>query len=135
MFGEERQSVSITLSTSQVEAVMRAAAGGSALGISALLADSLDPPSHRSSPSAPARAAVAPPADGEAVNRRLSQSLLRGLSLLRCFDDVGTPRGIVELARELDLSPSTTHRYAVTLVELGLLQRCPDSRKYRLPES
>jgi hypothetical protein len=135
MFGEERRSVSITLSTSQVEAVVRAAARGSAPGISALLADSLDPPRRRSSPSASARAALAQRAEGEAVDRRLSRSLLRGLSLLRCFEDDGSPRGIVELARELDLSPSTAHRYAVTLVELGLLQRCPDSRKYRLPES
>jgi DNA-binding IclR family transcriptional regulator len=31
------------------------------------------------------------------------------------------------------MSPSTTHRYALTLVELGLLERCPDTRKYRLP--
>jgi IclR helix-turn-helix domain len=134
MFGEERRSVSITLSTPQVEAVVRAAASGSAPGISALLADSLDPPRRRSS-RASARAAQAQRADGEAVDRRLSRSLLRGLSLLRCFDDDGSPRGIVELAGELDLSPSTVHRYAVTLVELGLLQRCPDSRKYRLPES
>src|ERR1700733_5525832 len=45
----------------------------------------------------------------------------------------GEPRGILELARDLDLSPSTAHRYAITLVELGLLERCPKTRKYRLP--
>ena len=32
------------------------------------------------------------------------------------------------------MSPSTAHRYAQTLIELGLLERCPKSRKYRLPE-
>jgi DNA-binding IclR family transcriptional regulator len=31
------------------------------------------------------------------------------------------------------MSPSTTHRYASTLVEMGLLERCPKTRKYRLP--
>src|SRR3981081_2535672 len=29
--------------------------------------------------------------------------------------------------------PSPADRYAVTLVALGLLERCPESRKYRLP--
>ena len=40
---------------------------------------------------------------------------------------------IVELANDLEMSPSTAHRYALTLVELGLLERCPKTRKYRLP--
>jgi DNA-binding IclR family transcriptional regulator len=31
------------------------------------------------------------------------------------------------------MSPSTAHRYAFTLVELGLLERSPTTRKYRLP--
>ena len=42
-------------------------------------------------------------------------------------------RGIVELANDLGMSPSTAHRYAHTLVEVGLLERCPKTRKYRLP--
>ncbi len=33
------------------------------------------------------------------------------------------------------MSPSTTHRYASTLVELGLLERCPKTRKYRPPDT
>ena len=32
------------------------------------------------------------------------------------------------------MSPSTAHRYALTLVEVGLLERCPRTRKYRLPQ-
>jgi DNA-binding IclR family transcriptional regulator len=60
---------------------------------------------------------------------------VRGLSLLSCFRPDGRERGIVEMAGELGMSPSTAHRYAVTLVELGLLERCPDTRKYRLPET
>jgi IclR family transcriptional regulator, pca regulon regulatory protein len=65
---------------------------------------------------------------------RLSRSLLRGLSILTCFGPDKKPRGIIELASQLDMSPSTTHRYVTTLVELGLLERCPKSRKYRLPD-
>jgi len=46
----------------------------------------------------------------------------------------GAERGIVELAADLRMSPSTAHRYALTLVEVGLLERCPRTRKYRLPQ-
>jgi hypothetical protein len=63
---------------------------------------------------------------------RLSRSLLRGLSILTCFGPGNEERGIVELAGQLGMSPSTTHRYVATLVELGLLERCTRSRKYRL---
>jgi DNA-binding IclR family transcriptional regulator len=52
--------------------------------------------------------------------------------MLTCFGPDGRERGIVELARDLGMSPSTAHRYALTLVELGLLERCPKTRKYRL---
>jgi DNA-binding MarR family transcriptional regulator len=67
--------------------------------------------------------------------KRLSRSLLRGLSLLTCFSDENESRGIVELADELEMSPSTAHRYAMTLVHLGLLERSPHNRKYGLPTS
>lgn len=63
---------------------------------------------------------------------RLSRSLLRGLSILTCFGPSHEERGILELAGQLGMSPSTTHRYVATLVELGLLERCTRSRKYRL---
>jgi hypothetical protein len=69
------------------------------------------------------------------VDPRLSRSLLRGLSILTCFGPDGDARGIVEIAEELGMSPSTTHRYALTLVELGLLERHPHTRKYRLPRA
>jgi len=70
----------------------------------------------------------------ETTDARLSRSLLRGLSLLTGFGPDGEQRGIVELATDLGMSPSTAHRYALTLVELGLLERCPRTRKYRLPQ-
>ena len=66
---------------------------------------------------------------------RMSRSLMRGLSLLTRFGPYCSERGIVELSRELGMSPSTAHRYASTLVELGLLERSPTTRKYRLPGS
>ncbi len=65
---------------------------------------------------------------------RLSRSLLRGLSVLTCFGPDNQERGIIELADLLGMSPSTTHRYVATLVELGLLERCTRSRKYKLPQ-
>jgi DNA-binding MarR family transcriptional regulator len=125
MPSHERRTVSITLSPAQVDAVVRAAARGRTPRISTLIADSLH---------VRADEAAAAGVPSELRDRRLSRSLLRGLSLLRCFRSSGAPRGIVELARELEMSPSTAHRYAVTLVELGLLERCPNTRKYRLPD-
>jgi DNA-binding MarR family transcriptional regulator len=67
------------------------------------------------------------------ADARLSRSLLRGLSLLTCFTEEDE-RGIVEVAEEIDMSPSTAHRYALTLLTLGLLERSPHTRKYRLPK-
>jgi hypothetical protein len=66
---------------------------------------------------------------------RLSRTLLRGLSLLTCFDPEGGPRGIVDMAKALDMSPSSAHRYALTLVHLGLLEHSPRTRKYSLPRA
>lgn len=62
---------------------------------------------------------------------RFSQSLERGLAVLGCFDGKHSVLGIADLADALGLSRSTTHRYAVTLVELGYLEQEPN-RKYRL---
>jgi hypothetical protein len=108
----EQISISITLTPAQVDEVVRAASQSRVPSLSTVIAgympiDSGDP--------------------------RLSRSLLRGLSLLTCFGPDGAARGIVELARDVGMSPSTAHRYASTLVEVGLLEREPKSRKYRLP--
>jgi hypothetical protein len=108
----EQVSIAITLSPTQVDEVVRAASQSRAPSISAVIGGYL--PSDLDDP-------------------RLSQSLMRGLSLLTCFGPDGAARGIVELSHDAGMSPSTAHRYASTLVELGLLQRDPKSRKYRLP--
>jgi DNA-binding MarR family transcriptional regulator len=63
---------------------------------------------------------------------RLSRSLLRGLMVLASIDPDGAGRQVTDVARELELGASTTHRYVSTLVEVGLLERDPESREYRL---
>jgi DNA-binding MarR family transcriptional regulator len=63
---------------------------------------------------------------------RLSRSLLAGLLMLACFPSDGAYLGNAEIARMLDMNPSTTHRYVSTLVAVGLLERDPATRRYRL---
>ncbi len=65
------------------------------------------------------------------VEARYSQSLERGLAILECFTPERRVWGIAELADELGMSRSTTHRYALTLTELGYLLRAP-RRRYRM---
>ncbi len=60
-----------------------------------------------------------------------SQSLERGLGVLACFTPARKVLGVAEIADRLGISRSTTHRYVITLVELGLLARTA-GRKYRL---
>jgi hypothetical protein len=156
------QPISIILSPAQVDQIVRAAAEGSTPGFSTLnsttlmaraaqarsYSDALGPDAERNGAQvlAPPSEQPPPPVDGdgqdvpitgsgympEYSDTRLSRSLLRGLSILTCFGPGREERGILELAGELGMSPSTTHRYVATLVELGLLERCPRSRKYRL---
>jgi len=68
----------------------------------------------------------------DADERRLSRSLLSGLLVLACFPLDGTQLGVAQLARRLNMSPSATHRYVSTLLAAELLERDPDSRRYRL---
>jgi hypothetical protein len=63
---------------------------------------------------------------------RLSRSLLAGLLMLASFPSDGSYLGNAEIARLLDMNPSTTHRYVSTLVAVGLLERDPATRRYRL---
>ena len=148
MSDDARASISIQLSPTQVAAVVRAASGGRAPSVSSLIAGALHAPlptatgaggraaARKAARNGRAHAASDPLALTSALedsDPRLSRSLLRGLSILTRFGPDGSSRGIVELARELGMSASTTHRYASTLVQLGLLERCPETRRYRLP--
>jgi IclR family transcriptional regulator, pca regulon regulatory protein len=62
---------------------------------------------------------------------RYSQSLERGLAILGCFTPEKPVQGIADIADDLGMSRSTTHRYVITLVALGYLEQGA-SRKYRL---
>jgi hypothetical protein len=129
MDNNEQVSIAITLSPTQVDEVVRAASRSRAPSISTLIANTL------SEPQAPEDNHLAGYLAIDSANPKLSRSLLRGLSLLTCFGPDGGARGIVELSHDAGMSPSTAHRYVSTLVELGLLERCPKSRKYQLPGS
>lgn len=124
----DTEPISITLSPAQVDQILRAAARSTVPSVSVLVAGAMKGRTLAEDPS-DSPAGFMP--DGS--NRRLSRSLLRGLSILTCFNGTDGERGIIELARELEMSTSTTHRYAMTLTELGLLERSPRTRKYRLP--
>jgi IclR helix-turn-helix domain len=63
---------------------------------------------------------------------RFSRSLLRALKVLASFPADGTPRAVTDVANQLEMSVSTTHRYTSTFVEVGVLERDPVSRQYRL---
>jgi IclR family transcriptional regulator, pca regulon regulatory protein len=62
---------------------------------------------------------------------RFSQSLERGLAILGCFTPERPLLGIAELADQLGMTRSTTHRYVITLVALGYMEQGA-ARKYRL---
>jgi IclR family pca regulon transcriptional regulator len=57
--------------------------------------------------------------------------LERGLAILGCFTPQRSVLGIADIADELGMSRSTTHRYVITLYALGYLEQGA-SRKYRL---
>ncbi len=66
---------------------------------------------------------------------RLSRSLILGLLLLAASPADGSYIGNSELAQIVQLSASTTHRYVSTLVAVGLMERDPTTRKYRLAQA
>ncbi len=114
--GSER--VSIELSTAQVDRVIRSAADGGSMSI--LLSGLRD-----------VREVLARE-PRQLEDSRLSRSLLAGLMMLASFPTDGSYLGNAEIARMLDMNPSTTHRYVSTLVAVGLLERDPSTRRYRL---
>jgi IclR family pca regulon transcriptional regulator len=66
------------------------------------------------------------------MEKTTSQSLERGLAILSSFHSGRPLLGISDLAREVGLSRSTTHRYVATLAGLGYLRQDTSTRKYRL---
>lgn len=60
-----------------------------------------------------------------------SRSTLRALLVLAAFPADGSERELSDVARQLELSPSTTHRYIGTWMAVGMLVQDPQSRRYR----
>jgi hypothetical protein len=121
----QQRNVSVTLSSNQVDHVLRAALGGaSAPSISSMVAE-------RDFGGSLARQAMSARYRELQDNPRLSRSLLAGLLVLSCFASKDRDLGIKDISEELDLNTSTVHRYVVTLVAAGLLERDPETRRYR----
>jgi hypothetical protein len=118
--------VSLELTTAQVEGVVRATAEARGPSLSLLLSGLI-------AEQAISESSLEERYWAELESGRLSHSLFRGLLILALFISGEEGRGVVEVARQLGLSPSTTHRYISTLVAFGLLTQDPSTRKYRLP--
>ena len=65
---------------------------------------------------------------------RLSRSLLLGVKVLAVLARDGGWVALSALAARLDMSKTTAHRYVNTLVEVGLVEQDPDTRRYRLTQ-
>jgi DNA-binding MarR family transcriptional regulator len=132
---KQDQDISIALSPVQIEQVIRSAGQTRNGAVSNLLIAALDN-AHRSTdaehqPGRPLREATQLALSDALNDPQLSQSLLRGLSILSCYGPERPWRAIIDLAKELDMSPSTTHRYVKTLRAVGLLEQNPMTREYR----
>ncbi|HEY8304095.1 MAG TPA: helix-turn-helix domain-containing protein [Solirubrobacteraceae bacterium] len=128
------QDIAIALSPAQIEQVIRSAGQTRNGTVSSLLIAALDS-AHPADGDGHARGSLhhaARMALAEAFNDpQLSQSLLRGLAILSCYGPERPWRAIIDLAKELRMSPSTTHRYVKTLRAVGLLEQNPTTREYR----
>ena len=60
------------------------------------------------------------------------QSLERAFAILDCFQDSQPELGVREIARQLDLHPSTVGRILTTLNSLGVLNQDKETRRYRI---
>ena len=60
-----------------------------------------------------------------------SRSVLRALLVLAAFPADGAERELTVVAEQLSMSASTTHRYLRTWTAVGLLERDPETRRYR----
>jgi IclR family transcriptional regulator, acetate operon repressor len=60
------------------------------------------------------------------------QAVTRALAVLACFRDGSPDLGVSDIARALELKPSTAHRLVRTLVRAGFLEQDVDTSRYRL---
>lgn len=107
----------IKLSRSQVNQVLREAAGDDGLlGLLGCAVSDLDVDITRANMD----------------DTRFSRSLLRALMVLASYPADGTARSVSDVAKQLGMGISTAHRYTSTFTEVGVLERDPVSRQYRL---
>jgi hypothetical protein len=111
--------ISIDLTPQQIDRVVRAASGESVL------------PARLAEMRA-VRALLPGSADSLRHDPRLSQSLILGMTIFAALPTDGTYVSISTLVSSIGLSPSTVHRYLATLVALGLAERNPRTRGYRV---
>lgn len=116
--------IAIELTKAQVDEVVRGAGSGGTMSVllSALRAPNWALAMRPGNESYPE----------QLEDRRLSHSLLSGLLVLSCFPPDGAYLGVADISRMLKMNTSTTHRYMSTLLAVGLLERDPDLRKYRM---
>jgi hypothetical protein len=129
------QDIAIALSQAQIEQVIRSAGQARNGMTSSLLVAALDNAHGTTNgdqePTGSLRDATQLALSDALCDPQLSQSLLRGLAILSCFGPERPWRAIIDLAKELEMSPSTTHRYVKTLRAVGLLEQNPTTREYR----
>lgn len=73
--------------------------------------------------------------EAKMADARFSRSLLRALMVLASYPPDGSTRSVSDVAKELGMGISTAHRYTSTFAEVGVLERDPVSRRYRLAGS
>ena len=129
------QDIAIALSQAQIEQVIRSAGQARNGTMSSLLVAALDnahsTPEETRGARSSLHAATQLALSDALSDPQLSQSLLRGLAILSCFGPERPWRAVIDLAKELEMSPSTTHRYVKTLRAVGLLEQNPMTREYR----
>lgn len=132
---ESPDGISITLTPVQVEQVVREAGQAPDGLVSNLLLAALDnayePPPGSEQGAYDLQRASQDALEAAMSDPQLSQSLLRGLSILASYGPERPWRAIVDLSEQLGMSPSTTHRYVKTLKAIGLLEQDPTTREYR----
>lgn len=76
-----------------------------------------------------------PPRLGPDERSTGTQAIDRSLAVLTCFMQADPELGIAEIARALELSPSTVHRIARALVSAGFLDQNERTNRYHLGRS
>ncbi|HYM46685.1 MAG TPA: helix-turn-helix domain-containing protein [Solirubrobacteraceae bacterium] len=116
--------IAVTLTTTQVRQVVRAAGRGEAELASLLDGSALGE-------GGPLSLAVWQRRYREELNAgSASSSLLRGLLVLACFPPDGKLQTVHWVAAQTGMEVSTTHRYIRTLLLLGFLEQDPKTRAY-----